>query len=662
MATLDEKMAKRPEKTAFCSNPNCNNASQSTELLFNHKCSMCGSLFVPTPKGLALCADNILSLRAKKLGSQYMASKAGAVCDNMDCTCGWIEETTWAPLETEFATCTDCKKGRFMLTTRGLEERKNLPLPNWKTFTSAAPPHTRDYASQPPMLNMLCSGCNTSFTHPLANLYKQCSRCKHVDLHVTASERSAFVAALPENKRSVIVETFKNTSAGSMCVNCTTCNLDNLAGKPCHACKSGFVISPEDMKIPMDATAKEARHPNALGFCESAACSRVTVSLFSAIRGAIGQNNCYCGSKMVLTTKGKAAVPFAIPLNALRDIKKKYERDRAAVKCACLNCGVYSVVASNIGKKHDGCNSEKSIFVDIAQIEEVLAMGPIEDHVTREIAIDGDRVAACSHASCSNSTESDGDVGDPCSGCGAPGAFMITALAGRALDMGRSSSMVARILQQNCGDLEALDKKLRELIGTTTPQAQVATPAPAAEDILNKKGSTTMAPTTASQTPTAFQRALDMAKKDASKASWRVAATQLTNLAKPAFLAALTTGLAPDDNIRMGIIAFFNSPPGEAVFRGIVGMGLTLIPLDNNIRESLGEELRVSALERGGDWAASFIVQPLAEILNTAVKNSSALAAATSVRADVSGLEAGGGELHEQEQQTAGAAATRARA
>lgn len=62
MATLEEKIARNPRHTAVCSNPSCDRNTNVLEFLWDHDCSVCGSLFVPTPTGLAQVADRIMKM------------------------------------------------------------------------------------------------------------------------------------------------------------------------------------------------------------------------------------------------------------------------------------------------------------------------------------------------------------------------------------------------------------------------------------------------------------------------------------------------------------------------------------------------------------------------------------------------------------------------
>lgn len=126
-----------------------------------------------------------------------------------------------------------------------------------------------------------------------------------------------------------------------------------------------------------------------------------------------------------------------------------------------------------------------------------------------------------------------------------------------------------------------------------------------------------------------YRKVVATAKKDAGAAGWRLAATQITELSKPLLVAALCKDI-PDanDSYRVALAKFFETPIGDAVFRGIIGISLPLVPpLDGSVIDNLAEEFRVSALEKGGNVIASHIIGPLTSVLSLAIRESTALKA-----------------------------------
>jgi hypothetical protein len=126
-----------------------------------------------------------------------------------------------------------------------------------------------------------------------------------------------------------------------------------------------------------------------------------------------------------------------------------------------------------------------------------------------------------------------------------------------------------------------------------------------------------------------YNKVVKTAKKGAGSAAWRLAATQITELAKPMLIAALCKDI-PDasDSYRKSIAEFFNTPAGEAFFRGFIGISLPFVPgIDGTLGENLAEEFRVSAMEKGGNVIAAHIVGPLVNVLTVAISQSTAMRA-----------------------------------
>ena len=126
-----------------------------------------------------------------------------------------------------------------------------------------------------------------------------------------------------------------------------------------------------------------------------------------------------------------------------------------------------------------------------------------------------------------------------------------------------------------------------------------------------------------------YNKVVKTAKKDAGSAAWRLAATQITEIARPLLIAALCKDI-PDasDSYRKAIAEFFNTPAGEAFFRGFIGISLPFVPgIDGTLGENLAEEFRVSAMEKGGNVIAAHIVGPLVSTLTVAISQSTAMRA-----------------------------------
>lgn len=125
-----------------------------------------------------------------------------------------------------------------------------------------------------------------------------------------------------------------------------------------------------------------------------------------------------------------------------------------------------------------------------------------------------------------------------------------------------------------------------------------------------------------------YNKVVKTAKKDAGSAAWRLAATQITEIARPMLIAALCKDIPETDSYRKAIAEFFNTPAGDAFFRGFIGISLPFVPgIDGPLSENLAEEFRVSAMEKGGNVIAAHIVGPIVNVLSVAISQSSAMKA-----------------------------------
>ena len=109
------------------------------------------------------------------------------------------------------------------------------------------------------------------------------------------------------------------------------------------------------------------------------------------------------------------------------------------------------------------------------------------------------------------------------------------------------------------------------------------------------------------------------AKVEFSEASIRLAATQATKFARGLVAAAMVRQLAGDEKgenlaeARRIAAEFLQTPLGDALTRMALGFAVEAIP--NEKAKVLAKELRVSAMERGGNEAVEFITKPLREFV-----------------------------------------------
>jgi hypothetical protein len=126
--------------------------------------------------------------------------------------------------------------------------------------------------------------------------------------------------------------------------------------------------------------------------------------------------------------------------------------------------------------------------------------------------------------------------------------------------------------------------------------------------------------------PTVMQQVAETAAQDFGEAKWRVAARQITDLAKAPLLVAVTKNLGPDDVLRQRLAQFLDSDLGEAFVQGLLGMGLSGLPFDHPALHRLARELRIEGMAGAGDVVASMVTGPVIEALAGLARQNPAMA------------------------------------
>lgn len=104
---------------------------------------------------------------------------------------------------------------------------------------------------------------------------------------------------------------------------------------------------------------------------------------------------------------------------------------------------------------------------------------------------------------------------------------------------------------------------------------------------------------------------------DATDAAWRTAGSQFVKLARDPLAALISRHLAPEDeSVRNKLAEFLRSDTGTAMLAGLLSIGLTVAPVDSNIKERLSRELRVRSLADAGDLVAEIIMGPLRQVMS----------------------------------------------
>jgi len=126
--------------------------------------------------------------------------------------------------------------------------------------------------------------------------------------------------------------------------------------------------------------------------------------------------------------------------------------------------------------------------------------------------------------------------------------------------------------------------------------------------------------------PTVMQQVAETAAQDFGEAKWRVAARQITDLAKAPLLVAVTKNLGPDDVLRQRLAQFLDSDLGEAFVQGLLGMGLAGLPFNHPALHRLARELRIEGMAGAGDVVASMVTGPVIEALAGLARQNPAMA------------------------------------
>lgn len=107
---------------------------------------------------------------------------------------------------------------------------------------------------------------------------------------------------------------------------------------------------------------------------------------------------------------------------------------------------------------------------------------------------------------------------------------------------------------------------------------------------------------------------------DAKEASYRVATDQLLKLVKEPLIASLMQNLqSSDPSLKMKLATFLNTDLGEAILSSILSVLVGNFPaLNENLKENLSSELRISAMTKVGNMAANILTDPL---INSLIAN-----------------------------------------
>lgn len=167
------------------------------------------------------------------------------------------------------------------------------------------------------------------------------------------------------------------------------------------------------------------------------------------------------------------------------------------------------------------------------------------------------------------------------------------------------------------------------ITSTTTAELSQAVEKTIEKFLQQKESKTPMAiesTTKPAPPPTVMQQVAETAAQDFGEAKWRVAARQITDLAKAPLLVAVTKNLGPDDVLRQRLAQFLDSDLGEAFVQGLLGMGLSGLPFDHPALHRLARELRIEGMAGAGDVVASMVTGPVIEALAGLARQNPAMA------------------------------------
>lgn len=615
-----------------CEHPDCSETiTFSPDFMWSGKrCSSClsrgrgESRFIPAVKMLVSEACRIAELKRARYNLGDSISSITTVCDSLDCA------VVNPPQHAAGSICPYCSRGRVMQTLRGLQNT-NYAFGEWMLeFTDRKPGVPSVSAPSTPKVVEWPSG-------------------PHVDL---------------------IKRRLKNFSSSARGI----CLSDNCT----HASCGSFVSLPSNVGTPCgdDATSLRVNVPIAAALDKG-------VPLAQAIdkwRELNYDEGAY--KDWLMTQQNPSYVVQAT---------NKFAKAPARTQGVCLNsahsskadCANRTEVPVGVGMRCNACRDGCGFMVNIA-IAEAMDMGIPEREacekwnalVRASNAVDASvdfakwvkqRTTACQtmyqrkHASAAHKkwyccVTLPGTAGDPdcpgwddnpsvlatnCHLCAGIIADEPLAVAfDKLLPRGVSADTIMRMRRQTA--TTAFENWIVAQLAEGSTDANKAKFAEAVEQMVNSGAASFAAPSTKpeeanmaaenkveqSKIEQVYNKVVKTAKKDAGSAAWRLAATQITEIARPMLIAALCKDVPETDSYRKAIAEFFNTPAGDAFFRGFIGISLPFVPgIDGPLSENLAEEFRVSAMEKGGNVIAAHIVGPIVNVLSVAISQSSAMKA-----------------------------------
>lgn len=153
-------------------------------------------------------------------------------------------------------------------------------------------------------------------------------------------------------------------------------------------------------------------------------------------------------------------------------------------------------------------------------------------------------------------------------------------------------------------------EKMVQLLGKAAEQA-------AKEAAMSDQQQGPQQPTTEQPKPTALQQV----EQDAMDAARRLAAKQFLKLVRVPVLAKIGAGV--DSATKDKLVAFLDTDLGEALFAGLIGFGLTMLPKMGNIEEAkaaIAKEFRVTAMTDVGLFVTDLLLDPLVTVITTFIQ------------------------------------------
>lgn len=110
-------------------------------------------------------------------------------------------------------------------------------------------------------------------------------------------------------------------------------------------------------------------------------------------------------------------------------------------------------------------------------------------------------------------------------------------------------------------------------------------------------------------------------KTDATDAAWRTAGSQLVKATRDPLAALLMRHLGPEDDALRGKIgAFLQTELGASMLSALLSVGLSTMP-QTDVTQKLSRELRIRAMAGTSDVMADVFMQPLREVMATALRD-----------------------------------------